>query len=190
MSKIVPPLQQRLREAALAYLGRGEASLQSVRRLLQRRVARWAEPAGLAEGVDAGPAIDAVLARLVAERLVDDSRYAEVKTLSLFRAGRSSRAIRAYLATRGIDTALVDDALASRGPSLERAAAGDSFAAGAAGEDLDLVAALRFAARKRLGRFRAADQRALRRDRDLAALGRAGFSWAVARQVVDQDDGR
>ena len=189
MSKIVPPLQQRLREAALAYLGRGEASLQSVRRLLQRRVARWAEPAGLAEGVDAGPAIDAVLARLVAERLVDDSRYAEVKTLSLFRAGRSSRAIRAYLATRGIDTALVDDALASR-PSLERAAAGDSFEAGAAGEDLDLVAALRFAARKRLGRFRAADQRALRRDRDLAALGRAGFSWAVARQVVDQDDGR
>jgi regulatory protein len=51
--------------------------------------------------------------------------------------------------------------------------------------ETDLRAALRFAKRRRLGPFRTPKERATRRERDLAALGRAGFSYEVARAVVD-----
>ena len=39
-------------------------------------------------------------------------------------------------------------------------------------------------ARRRLGPFRAAPERQERRERDLAALARAGFGYDVARRVI------
>ena len=49
----------------------------------------------------------------------------------------------------------------------------------------DLAAAARLAQRKRLGPFRPKEARADLRQRDMAALARAGFSYDVARQIVD-----
>ena len=39
-----------------------------------------------------------------------------------------------------------------------------------------------------LGPFRRAEERAERRDRDIAAMGRAGFDWDTARKVIDAAD--
>ncbi|MCA9558512.1 MAG: RecX family transcriptional regulator, partial [Myxococcales bacterium] len=61
-------------------------------------------------------------------------------------------------------------------------------AADAEVEDPDLAAAARYARRRRLGPFRPAEARAERREKDLAALGRAGFSYAIARRVIDAED--
>ena len=44
-----------------------------------------------------------------------------------------------------------------------------------------------FARRRRLGPFRTAG-RAEHRDKDLAALGRVGFSYQMAKRVVDAED--
>jgi regulatory protein len=44
-----------------------------------------------------------------------------------------------------------------------------------------------YAKRRRLGIHRRPDTRALHRDRDLGALARAGFSYDLARRVVDAD---
>lgn len=163
-------LQSRLFEAAVLYLGRYEASIQSLRRVLKRRVERWArneqweiEEVHLED-------IEAIIVKLRRIGAIDDARYAETKVRSLHRGGRSGRAIRSYLAMRGVDGGIVDEVFAGRG--------GES----------DYEAALCLARKKRLGRFRPPDLRAERRDKDLAALGRAGFSWEVARRVVDQEE--
>jgi regulatory protein len=173
MSKSLAPLADRLWDAALVYLGRAESSVQSVRRMLARRVATWARQMDRPDDPAALAAIEAVIVRLQRQGAVDDTRFAAQKVLSLSRDGRSGRAIAAYLAQRGIGAEIVEQALASRADEAEF--------------EPDFAAALRFAAKRRLGRFRTPDQRLSRRRQDLAALGRAGFSWDIARRLVDSD---
>lgn len=175
MSKTLPSLSARLREAALHYLDRYETSVQSVRRVLRRRVERWAMKDGVPVEEGAFEAIESVIADLSRLNLLDDSRYAGMKARSLFNGGRSGRAIGAYLAARGVSAETIGEALDAR--------------ADESGSDAepDLEAALRFARKKRLGRFRPEEQRAEKRDRDMAALGRAGFSWHIAKTVVDEE---
>ena len=175
MSKTLPVLQTRLREAALAYLQRFESSTQSVRRTLRRRVERWAMKAGEPVEEGAFTAIEAVIEELSCAGLIDDARYAGMKARSLFNGGRSGRAIGAYLAARGIESSLIGDALESRAEEAENP------------EEPDLEAALRFARKKRLGRFRPPELRAEKRERDMAALGRAGFSWSIAKTIIDEE---
>jgi regulatory protein len=175
MSKSLPSLEARLRDAALAYLERYESSVQSVRRVLRRRIALWARKDGVAVDPAADQAIEAVIAALCGAGAIDDSRYAQLKARSLFNGGRSGRAIGAYLAARGVSGPVIGEALEGRAEEADSA------------EEPDLDAALRYARKRRLGRFRPAEDRARLRDRDMAALGRAGFSWQIAKTVVDEE---
>ena len=163
-------LANRLNEAALHYLGRYESSVQSLRRVLRRRLERWSkkEEWDIEEADFA--AIETVIETLKRIGAVDDARYAEMRVSGMQRAGRSGRAIRAHLAVKGIAVDITDQAMAERP------------------DDADLEAALSLAKRKRLGRFRLPELRAEKRDKDLAALGRAGFSWEIAKRVVDAED--
>jgi regulatory protein len=157
-----------LEAAALHYLERYASSVANLRRVLMRRVERAAR-AGAIEREEGRARVAAVVERLRDRRLVDDAAYADGRARSLSRQGRSRAAIAQRLAAKGVEAEAVEAALSSL------AEAGET----------DMRAALRFAKRRRLGPFRAAKERALRRDRDLAALGRAGFSYEVARAVVD-----
>lgn len=175
MSKTPPAFKARLREAALAYLERYESSVQSVRRTLRRRVERWATKDGVPVEEGAYDAVEAVIEDLRRAGLIDDARYAGMKARSLFNSGRSGRAIGAYLAQRGVPASVIGEALEGRAEEAENP------------EEPDLEAARRFARKKRLGPHRPPEQRAEKRDRDMAALGRAGFSWHIARSVVDEE---
>lgn len=180
MSKPRPPKRiskSSLENAALFYLERFSASAETLRRVLLRRVDR------AAKAHDDDPAEGALLvadlvARYQASGLLDDQRYAEGKSRSLLRRGCSPRAIRQDLARRGVAATLIDDAL----QGLENDLA-DSEAS------LDQAAAEAYVRRRRLGPFRPPELRAQYRDRDMAALGRAGFSWEIARKVIERDDG-
>ena len=175
MSKTPPVLQVRLREAALAYLERYESSVQSVRRTLRRRIERWAMKEGVPVEKEAYEAVEAVIEDLQRAGLIDDSRYAGLKARSLFNSGRSGRAIGAYLAQRGVSSEVIGDALEGRAEDADNP------------EEPDLEAARRFARKKRLGPHRPPEQRAEKRERDMAALGRAGFSWTIAQAAVDEE---
>jgi len=157
-----------LETAALHYLERYASSVANLRRVLMRRIERAAR-AGVIDRTDGRARVDAIVERLRERRLVDDSTYADGRARSLSRQGRSRAAIARRLAEKGVDPEAVEAALSTL------AEAGET----------DMRAALRFAKRRRLGPFRAAKARAERRERDLAALGRAGFSYEVARLVVD-----
>lgn len=105
------------------------------------------------------------MAACIAAGLVDDAAFAAGRTATLRRRGWPERRIRMALGQKGVAAPLVDAAIA-------------------ADDGDDESAALRFAARRRLGPWRGAN-RAEKRDKDIAAMMRAGFSLTLARQAID-----
>jgi regulatory protein len=159
---------QYLERAALHYLERFATSAAQLRRVLMRKVDRSAR----AHGTDTAAAaqwVDALVARYERSGLVNDATFAEGRVASLRRRGGSARAIQAALAAKGVAADTVAAALADD----------------PAGEEAELVAALAYARRRRLGPFRPAAQRAERRLKDMAAMARAGFAQDVVRRVID-----
>ncbi|MCJ2137800.1 RecX family transcriptional regulator [Methylobacterium sp. J-026] len=165
-----------LERAALHYLERYSASTEMLRRTLARRVQKRARARGEdSEGF--ADLVTATVARAVSAGLVDDARFADTRLATLRRRGTSSRGVSAKLAAKGVPREVVEAAMRA-----ER----DAMPDGAA-EAIDVQAAQAYAKRRRLGPHRRPDQRAAHRDRDLAALARAGFSYDLARRVVDGD---
>lgn len=171
------PSAGRLRDVALAHLSRFAATEVALRRVLERRIDRWARAAE-AEGqprettaaaaATARAAAAEVAQSLVAAGAVDDAAFAESRARRLARAGRSRRAIAAHLAAKGV--------------AAETAAASIPN-----DEDAELAAALAYCRRRRIGPFarEAADVDARRKA--LAALARGGFSQPVARRALAMD---
>ena len=160
-----------LERAAVFYLQRFASSSENLRQVLTRKARRRARASSQAgeDGpeVDVAPLVDAVVARAVAAGLLDDRTYADAKLVSLLRRGTSARTARAALASKGVGAELVSAALAEAAPD-------------------DLAQARRYAERRRLGPWRSRPDPSLR-ERDLAALARAGFPYRVATQVLDAD---
>jgi regulatory protein len=165
-----PPDETALHEAALRHLARYAATSAGLTRVLDRRIARWAETEASADPSEtqAAAAEARRIARLVVARLVeagalDDAGFAAARAGRLARAGRSRRAVAAHLAARGIDAATARAALS-----------GD-----------ELASALVQARRRRIGPFRASGVTDVdTRRRELAMLARAGFPRAVAEQAL------
>ncbi len=184
------PTQPALHEAALSHLARFAATEEGLRRVLERRVDRWALRARDAartagddpeatERIAAAAAasratVAGVVARLQAAGVLDDRAFAESRGRSLGRAGRSRRASLAHLQSKGV------------GPELAREAVPEDAEA-------ELAAAVAQARRRRVGPFAApaeddaADAARERGRRALAALARAGFTTEVARRALALD---
>jgi regulatory protein len=139
--------------------------------VLLRKARRRLEPGQTADAEVAAMVGD-VVDRVIAAGLVDDDAYADMKVNSLMRRGASTRSMRTKLLAKGVPDAAIAAALDSHAPD-------------------ELALARRFAERKRLGPWRRTDPAPFR-DRDMASLGRAGFSYAVAREVLaggrDEDE--
>lgn len=165
-SKITPSY---LENAALHYLERYSSSRANLRRVLMRKVDRSLAHWG-GERDEAAPLVEALIAKLAGLGYLDDSAYAEIKVRGLRRKGASARLISATLAAKGVEAETAAAALAEQEP------------------DAELAAAFTLARRRRLGPFRPPDKRAEFRAKDLATLGRAGFSWETARAVVEAED--
>lgn len=159
------PTEERLVRSAIAYLDRYASSSANLQRVLARKVMRAAHALGQDPDSFAG-LIDTVVARCERSGLVDDRQYAETKVASLRRRGTSRRQIEAKLAAKGVDRALIEK-------SLE------------ADRTEDHAAAATLARRRRLGPWRMRGDRAEFREKDMAALCRAGFSFDTARKVID-----
>jgi regulatory protein len=171
-----PPDSDSLHEAALAYLARYAATQVSLRRVLERRIDRWARHAEadapehvMQQAAAARQAALDVVARLAAAGAVDDATYAESKARTLRRAGRSRQAISAQLAAKGV------------GKDMQHQVLGDDA-------ETEFAAALVLARRRRIGPFRPGEAPdAAARRRELAILARAGFPQQVARRALDAD---
>lgn len=166
-----PVTPELLEKAALHYVERYASTAENLRRVLMRRVERWAYKLG-GDRAAGAKWVETLVERYVRSGLVDDKRYAEAAADSLRRRGASSRRIRQKLAQKGVDEDVADAALEH---------------AGGAGDEADFAAAIRLARKRRLGPFGDPKQRRDRRLKDMAKLARAGFSYDTARKVVDGD---
>ena len=159
--KVTPAYLQR---AALSYLERYASSAENLRRVLRRKVDKRCRLRG-EDPSEFHDAIDEVVAKSLKIGLIDDTRYAEARVASLRRRGGSARAIQAKLAQKGVPK--------------------DAIAAALEGEPEDEhTAAHALARRRKLGPYRPGE-RGPYRDKDLAAMARAGFSYGIARDVID-----
>lgn len=168
-----PATPERLEKAALHYLERYATSAENLRRVLMRRVHRSAQLHDTDPDIGA-EAITDLITRYRRAGLLDDVGYATGRAGSLHRQGKSARYIRGSLAAKGVAAEDIDRALDALGEEI-----------GAV--DGDLVAAVNYARRRRIGPWRRADRETYR-DRDLAALGRQGFGYDIARKVIEADD--
>jgi regulatory protein len=148
----------------MSYLERYASSAENLRRVLRRKVDKRCRLRG-EDPAEFHDMIDEVVAKSLKIGLIDDTRYAEARVATLRRRGGSARAIQAKLSAKGVD----------RG----------TIAAALEGEEGDESQAARaFARRRKLGPFRPGE-RAPYRDKDLAAMARAGFRFDVARGIIE-----
>lgn len=164
--KTRPPLdEKRLEELALRYVERFATTRAKLRSYLARKVRE--------RGWDGArePGFERIATRFAEQGYVDDAAYALAKSHSLAGRGYGKRRLIEKLRVAGVEES---DGEAARDHA-------DSEA---------LTAALRFAERRRIGPFAlAATRDPKQRERALAAMIRAGHSFALAREIVDLPPG-
>lgn len=156
-------------ELALGYAARYATTAAKLRRYLARKLQerQWtpSDP----------PDIEALVARITGLGYVDDRAYATLKARELGARGFGQRRVRATLSAAGVSR---DDSAAVLDPDDEAA------------PESPYVAAIAFARRRRFGPFArdGAGADPARRNRELAAMARAGHDFDVARRVVAAPD--
>jgi regulatory protein len=146
------------------YLAMRSTSASHLRRLLNQRARRSPTPPE-----ESRILVDAEIERLLAAGLLDDAKYAESVARSLHGRGASASRIQAALRAKGVEEAPIADAL--RGRAEE-------------GVDPQLEAAMTWARKRRLGPWRAVPPAAEQLSKELARMGRAGFSYELARRIL------
>jgi regulatory protein len=171
------PTVQGLEGTALFYLGRYAASEASLRHVLLNRLQRavralpqFAEDEALNETLRA--AIETIIAKHKKSGALNDAAYAEMKTRSLRRAGRSAQAIRMRLVHKGVARDTIAGALADNEDETS--------------EEAEFKAAEGLAKRRRLGPWRQRPAHKNQFRKDLATMARAGFSLDMARKVLQK----
>lgn len=168
-----PPTAQSLERSALHYLERFAASAAGVRQVLMRRV-RKACMAHELDPAEYEAVVDGLVETLKARGYLNDTAFAETRINSLQRQGRGPRRIRETLLAKGVDRETVETTLNS---FLED------------NPDAEWDAAQRLARKRGLGPFRPTEEsRREHRQKDFAALMRAGFSVDTVRRLLETDE--
>ncbi|MDI2090541.1 regulatory protein RecX [Commensalibacter oyaizuii] len=170
-----------LREYALTYLGRYNNTEAGLKRILNSKLRRWGmkvKEEGMDEeeiqtllhqGKKQIPDIVVDMKRIGA---INDQVFAEYKTQSLIRSGRSSRMVKMKLHEKGIDPSIIQTVVTQYQE-----------------KDSEILAALIYMKKRRMGPFR-------RSDRDVSSdiirkeqqsLVRGGFSFAMIERLLLMD---
>jgi regulatory protein len=154
-----------LREAALRYLDKQDASVDQVRRVLRRRVYKYGDEQSMPSAYDE---VERLLARFIESKILDDQRYASALAESQRRRGASLAKVRQKLRARGLADEHMETALEALSTNEELT---------------DEASASTYARKRRLlERYDIRDPK--QREKALASLARQGFSFEVARQVL------
>lgn len=154
------PLDQTvLRDLALSYAARFATSAAKLEAYLLRKI----RERGVAEGEQLDPR--AIVERLVELRYVDDEAYARARSGALIRRGYGARRVEETLRHSGISRELRGEV--------------------APGEYASREAAIRLAQKRGFGAFAKLEIDPARREKQIAAMARAGHDFATARLVVE-----
>ncbi len=159
------------------YLARFPATKVKLRKVLWR----WAARRGVAtDERQMGDLIES----LHEGGYLNDEKFALARARSLLQRGASLLDIRARLAKDGIERERIRQTI-------------DALTLGEDREEVELLAALRVAQKKRLGPFRDSlrnpmpaerEQREKIRKKDIATLARKGFGWGIVQKIMQASD--
>ena len=158
--KVAQPLTEAsLRDIALSYAGRYATTATKLKQYLQRKLRHrgW-------EG-EGEPDLDTLVGRFAELGYIDDAAFAETRTRDLLRRGYGARRVSQALSHAGVDR--------------------DEHDVPAPSDAEIRAAALAFARRRRLGPFATRQPDEKGREKQLAALVRAGHDFDTARALVD-----
>lgn len=164
--KITP---QRLKNIGLYYLKRFESSVENLRSVLQKRVNQYAKENPEFNKQEAYQWVENVLAEFEKLHYLDDDRFTEIKVRHYLSVGKPARYIQNKLREKGITNAQIDEILDDFGYNPQEMA-------------------LKLAKRKKIGPFRPDEEsRKINRQKDMAALVRAGFDYDVVQEIMGAD---
>lgn len=167
LKKITP---QRLKNIALFYLKRFETTVFSLRQVLYKRINDYAYQNKDFNKTEAYQWAEDILQDFVRYDYVNDERFAELKIRDYMAMGKSLRYIQAKLKEKGVSSDVIEKLFGE----LEY----DEF-----------ESALNWAKKKHIGPFRGdEDSRLAHRQKDMAALARAGFSYDIIQKVFSSED--
>ena len=159
------PLDQAaLEQLALRYVGRYATTRARLRRYRSAKLDERGWPG------DAKPEVEPIIERMAASGYVDDAAFAAARAASLQRRGYGGRRIGQALSAAGI-------------------ARDDRIAAEQAVEEGALTAALRFAERKRIGPYAIEKTDRKEREKNFAAMVRAGHPIEIVHRVLNAEPG-
>jgi regulatory protein len=157
----------------MRYLDRYATSSGHLKMLLMQRVRRSCAHHGDAVS-DGETLVDAEIGRLLRSGFLNDDEFAASRARLLHRRGKGQRAIRAGLQAKRLGSAEIDRALALLAEEVG---------------DVEWAAVRTWARKKRLGPWaREKNEDPVRRRKDLARFGRAGFSYGIALRILDAED--
>jgi regulatory protein len=160
-----PPLDQhRLEELGLRYVGRYATTRAKLRAYLSRKIRErgWDEPRE--------PDLEALANRFASLGYIDDAAYALSKSHALTGRGYGRRRVIEKLRLAGVGEK-------------------DGAAAAEHADNEAVASALRFASRRRIGPYAAAAPDPKLREKWIAAMVRAGHSFALAQAVSRLEPG-
>ena len=161
-----------LERAALHYLGRFSSTEANLRKVLERKVRRRNEDGAAPSEEQAGWIRD-VVAKCVRYGYLNDEAYAEARAESLLRKGKPTRQIVQDLRFKGVSADVAQETVSQLGDEEADIAA-------------DRQAAAAYARRRRFGPYRRQDrEREDRREKEIASMMRAGFSYGLTVQTLD-----
>lgn len=158
--------EKRLYNITLFYLSKYDSSTEKVRQMLQRRLLK-AKQQGIEIPLESQQWINKIIEQMETLGYIDDKRYAENQIRILSHQGKSKSFILQKLNQNGIDSDIAYTLLSEQ-------------------PDTEKEKALHWLKRHKRGGFRhqACDKEAYRKD--LASLGRQGFSFQIAKEALDE----
>lgn len=168
------PNKQRIFRQAIYHLEKYTSSIENLRSVLERRLIKASRYHEF-DMTEAKEWIDEALKLCQEYGYLNDQTYANSRADRLSRSGKSERAIRQNLQMKKIDSDLIDKIINKMKEEIDNP------------EDLERARAAKFAKKKRLGPYRPKD-RDINRQKDLTNLGRNGFMFSIAKDIIDAEN--
>lgn len=166
-----------LHNSGLYYLERYAASTAHFKKVMMRKIDRSCKWHQDQDRETCAKMLDDLTVKFQELGLLNDEAYARGMVQSLRRRGLSGRMIRAKLSAKGLESEETEQALSRHAEELDTE------------ENVELIAALRLAKRKRIGPYRREDSEIEEAayNKALGAMARAGLGFDICKRVLDMD---
>jgi len=157
-----------IRNFAYSYLEKYSPSKQQLRTYLFKKIVKRGQ--NISSKKEIFNLIDTVILSLEEQKFLSDKYYSDAKSKAFLRKGYSLNKIRYNLIKKGIDDKYIKS-------SISKIRENES--------DPDFFSAIKMCKRRRIGACRDESNRTLFYKKDISILARAGFSYEVAKKVLE-----